>query len=61
MKAEHRETCIICEQSKAEGINIYASFICADCEEEIVGTDVQDVKYPFFIRQLKNIWLKQDA
>ncbi|CAM3094519.1 sigma factor G inhibitor Gin [Paenibacillus sediminis] len=54
-------TCIICGEQKDEGIFIVSEFICEDCESEIVQTDVQDAKYPFFIHQLKQIWVEKNA
>ncbi|MFD0870374.1 Inhibitor of sigma-G Gin [Chlamydia abortus] len=53
--------CIICGQQREDGIHIISQFICAACEEEIVHTDVQDEKYPFFIHQLRQIWYPKDA
>lgn len=53
--------CIICGQSKEHGIMIISEFICEDCETEMVKTDVNDVKYPFFIHQMKQIIYKKDA
>ncbi|QKG85832.1 hypothetical protein GXN76_00340 [Kroppenstedtia pulmonis] len=32
-------------------------FICGDCEQEIIQTNVEDKKYPYFVHQLKSIWL----
>lgn len=49
------KTCIICGQTKEAGIHIFSSFICTECEQEIVHTDVFDVKYYDFIRQMKKI------
>lgn len=57
----HLHSCIICETTKREGMFICSQFICVDCEAEMVNTDVQDVKYPFFIRQMKQVWLKLNA
>ncbi|MED4608264.1 sigma factor G inhibitor Gin, partial [Paenibacillus validus] len=31
------------------------------CETEMVRTDVSDVKYPFFIHQMKQILYKKNA
>jgi hypothetical protein len=53
--------CIICGQIKANGIVIISEFICENCEAEIVHTDVQDAKYPYFIHQLKQIWYRKNA
>ncbi|UUZ97630.1 sigma factor G inhibitor Gin [Paenibacillus sp. P25] len=51
----------MCGQSKEHGIMIISEFICEDCETEMVKTDVNDVKYPFFIHQMKQIIYKKDA
>lgn len=55
--------CIICGQQKAEdeGIRIVAGFICGPCEVEMVQTDVRDAKYPFFIHQMKQIFMEKNA
>jgi hypothetical protein len=59
---EHKqETCIICGQSKKDGIFIISEFICDTCEAEMVRTDVRDEKYPFFIHQMRQIWYKKNA
>jgi hypothetical protein len=58
---KNSNTCIICSQEKQEGIMICSEFICADCESEMVHTDVKDAKYPFFIHQMKQIWYKKNA
>jgi hypothetical protein len=53
--------CIICGQLKPDGIRILSEFICEGCEAEMVQTDVQDVKYPFFIHQMKQILYRKNA
>ncbi|QHT58670.1 inhibitor of sigma-G Gin [Paenibacillus lycopersici] len=53
--------CMICGIAKQEGIRIIDGFICDTCEIEMVQTDVQDEKYPFFIHQLRRIWLQNNA
>lgn len=50
--------CIICGMKKCDGITIHSGFICDTCEEEIVHTEVDSEKYPFFIKRMKEIWLK---
>ncbi|OCT13221.1 hypothetical protein A8709_00910 [Paenibacillus pectinilyticus] len=45
--------CMICEQQKLGGIYIVTAFICDDCSSEIVKTNVNDQKYPFFVNQMK--------
>jgi len=53
--------CIICGHEKQEGLRIINEFICESCELEMVRTEVQDAKYPFFIHQLKQIWIQKNA
>ncbi|ANB56562.1 inhibitor of sigma-G Gin family protein [Anoxybacillus sp. B7M1] len=49
------DTCIVCEQLKHQGIRIYTKFLCIDCEQEIVHTEIDDPKYQFYLQQLKKI------
>lgn len=53
--------CIVCSQKKDIGICIWSQFICQSCEGEMVATEVYDEKYPFFIKQMRKIWLKENA
>ncbi|MFD0717104.1 sigma factor G inhibitor Gin [Paenibacillus sp. GCM10027626] len=53
--------CIICGFENHEGIRIIDDFICKSCEYEMVRTEVEDEKYPFFIHQLKKIWIEKNA
>lgn len=46
------EECLICEEYKSEGIHLFESFICMDCEQEIVNTKTNDPKYRFFVYQM---------
>ncbi|KEO81451.1 inhibitor of sigma-G Gin [Tumebacillus flagellatus] len=50
-------TCIVCSQQKDLGIRIFQSFLCTECEREIVQTDVLDEKYPYYIDRMKQIWM----
>lgn len=61
MNHEHDCTCIICGEQKPEGIVIITQFICESCEAEMVQTDVEDVKYSFFIHRLKRLWVTHNA
>ena len=54
-------SCIICGQSKLNGIVIISEFICESCEAEMVHTDVHDEKYPYFIQQMRQVWYRKDA
>ncbi|MFF2484410.1 sigma factor G inhibitor Gin [Paenibacillus sp. NPDC058071] len=63
MSEDRQLHCIICGEQKAEGegIRIVTEFICETCETEMVHTDVQDAKYPFFIHQMKQIFIEKNA
>lgn len=54
-------TCIICNVDKERGIYILTEFMCEECQNEIVKTDVSDEKYPFFINQMKPIFYKRSC
>lgn len=49
------QRCIICEELALEGIHLYTTFICTECEHNMVHTDVREVKYRYYIKKLKNI------
>ncbi|WP_409970777.1 sigma factor G inhibitor Gin [Bacillus sp. Bva_UNVM-123] len=49
------EECVICEQIKLRGIHLYTSFICTDCESDLISTDMSNPKYKFYLEQLKKI------
>ncbi|MEH7481712.1 sigma factor G inhibitor Gin [Neobacillus drentensis] len=51
----HEETCVICENQKPKGIHLYTSFICTECENDLIQTDTNDPKYKYFLKQLKKI------
>src|SRR3954451_15682220 len=53
---EHRgEQCVICEENKLKGIHLYTSFICTDCEKDMIVTDTHDPKYKYYLQKLKKI------
>lgn len=49
-------TCVVCECQTSDGIHILSQFICADCEREMVLTEVDDELYAFFVARLRTIW-----
>ncbi|MFD0829559.1 sigma factor G inhibitor Gin [Neobacillus sp. M.A.Huq-85] len=51
----HEETCVICDQLKPKGIHLYTSFICMECEKDLINTETSDPKYKYFLKQLKKI------
>jgi hypothetical protein len=63
MDATRQVSCIVCGQEKLaeEGLFIVSQFVCLSCEAEMVETDVKDVKYPFFIHQLRKLMLRRNA
>lgn len=49
------EKCVICEHTKALGIHLYTSFICKECEREMIDSKTNDAKYKYYLKQLKKI------
>ncbi|MFD0695702.1 sigma factor G inhibitor Gin [Paenibacillus sp. GCM10027628] len=47
---------MICEQQRNGGIRIISAFICDECSNEMVRTDVRDQKYPFFVKQMSKVF-----
>jgi len=58
IKENDLKLCVMCGEKRENGITINSGFICDECEHEIVHTDVNDEKYPYFIQKMKNLWLK---
>jgi len=58
MESVTAKTCIVCGESKEQGITIVTEFICTSCEAEMVRTHPDDEKYMFFVRRLKPIWIR---
>jgi hypothetical protein len=61
MEEIERKTCIVCGESKEEGITIVTEFICTSCESEMIHTKVEVERYPFFVRRLKQLWVRFHA
>jgi len=47
--------CIICEETRQQGIYICSSFICTSCEYNIIHTDTKEAKYHYYVQKLKPI------
>jgi hypothetical protein len=47
--------CLICKSGKDHGIHILGSFICHDCEKEMVRADVKDDCYSVYVERLKGL------
>jgi hypothetical protein len=58
METLETKTCIVCGERKEHGITVVSEFICTSCESEMVQTKVEDERYPFFIRQLRQLWVR---
>ncbi|MFC5406739.1 sigma factor G inhibitor Gin [Cohnella soli] len=58
MSENERRTCMVCGEPKDEGMTIVTEFICSSCESEMVKTETEDEKYPFFVRRMRRLWVK---
>ena len=47
------KTCVICNEAKENGIVILDSFICGNCENEIINTSTDDAQYKVYIEKLR--------
>ncbi|MGN1386318.1 MAG: sigma factor G inhibitor Gin [Bacillus sp. (in: firmicutes)] len=48
-------SCVVCETNKGEGIQLFTSFLCIECERKIIQTSTNDPEYKFYLNQLKKI------
>ncbi|MBX5437307.1 MAG: sigma factor G inhibitor Gin [Alicyclobacillaceae bacterium] len=55
MEAPQAE-CIVCGRQQTRGIFVCGQFICSECEQAIVHTDVEDEKYQHYVDCMKRIW-----
>lgn len=58
MEPTASNTCIICERERKEGIMIVNAFVCEICESEMVKTEVEDERYPFFVNRMRKLWYR---
>ncbi|WP_246945980.1 sigma factor G inhibitor Gin [Bacillus pinisoli] len=49
------ETCVVCEIPKDKGIHLYTSFICTDCETDMIQTETNHPNYKFYLKQLRKV------
>jgi uncharacterized protein (DUF983 family) len=49
------EKCIVCDEMKLVGIHLFSSFVCSDCEKDMVNTDTSDPKYKYYVDRLKSV------
>ena len=54
---ENKKQCIICEENKETetGYFILDSFICLECESDILQTDTSSPYYSFILKQMKKL------
>lgn len=50
--------CMICGEWKEEGLTIVNRFLCLTCERELVRTEVDEARYAFFVRQMRQLELR---
>lgn len=55
IKEQRGEQCVICDENKLKGIHLYTSFICSDCEKDMIVTDTHDPKYKYYLQKLRKI------
>lgn len=48
--------CIVCGRTNPTGITVCGHFICRDCEQVILGAQVDDPSYEQIVRKLRQLW-----
>jgi hypothetical protein len=51
--------CLVCRQSKKEGLHLLHAFICVDCERILVNSSTRDPVYPLLVQKIGHIWKPQ--
>ena len=54
-KIPNESLCVVCEKIKLDGIHLYTSFLCNECERNIIRTSIKDPEYKFYLERLKKI------
>lgn len=54
-KIPNESFCIVCERPKLDGIHLYMSFLCNECERKITQTSTKDPEYKFYLERLKKV------
>lgn len=54
-KIPNESLCIVCDKSKLDGIHLYMSFLCNECERRIIQTSIKDPEYKFYLDRLKKV------
>ena len=49
------EECAICELKKKEGIHLYNIFLCPECENILIQTEVNDPLYEQHMEKLRKM------
>ena len=54
---DYKNNCIICEEDKdrEKGYFILDSFICLECENDILQTETSSAYYSFILKQMKKL------
>lgn len=54
---QNETICLICEEHKPEGLQIWGKYICSGCEARIVSIKADDDDYDRVKEQLKKLWV----
>ncbi|WP_078556436.1 sigma factor G inhibitor Gin [Bacillus alkalicellulosilyticus] len=56
-----KKECVVCNQSKIDGIHLFDHFICVTCEREMVKTDPTDEYYHYYLEKLRKIRIPKSS
>lgn len=55
LQKHHEEICVVCEERKLRGIHLYTSFICTECENDLINTETDNPKYKYYLQRLRKV------
>ncbi len=48
--------CEFCEKDSSKYIQLLGTYICEECEKQIINTSCEDIKYEYYNIIVKDIW-----
>ncbi len=50
------KTCYICNKESDKGIDILGSYICRNCEQEMIDEEGSELKMEYYKSKVKSLW-----
>ncbi|SHH50871.1 sigma factor G inhibitor Gin [Tepidibacter thalassicus] len=53
---KEKQICYICNRECENWIEILGSYVCRDCEQEMINEDASELKMEYYRSRLKSLW-----